>query len=482
MTRRAFRSLLFVIPVFLLLLAAVLVRPTLPSLATSTSITLSLTFGPPTSIVQVKGKGFKASETVTLTFDTTQGGSVKASTTGSFSATIAVPSSAQPGNHFVQARGKSSGYFARAIFLVQTDWVQFGFNRERTRFNVFENVINTSNVSNLTQDWIATPGDVNYSSPAVANGIVYIGSYDGELYAFNAVTGTQVWSYNIGYTITSSPAVANGIVYIGSGDGKLYAFNASSGVLLWSYTTGKAIYSAPLTANGVIYVSSEDGMVYTLNATSGALLWRYNTGTIIYCSPSLDNGVLYISSGTTLYALKATTGVRLWSYTASPLDYLGNVAITNGVAYVTSNNYNLNTYKISSLNSNTGRLIWSYDTGGEIYTSPAVGNGIVYIGTFDDKLYALNATAGALLWSYTTGGKIYSSVTIANGVVYIGSDRMYALNATTGTLLWTAFGGYFGYSSPAVANGVVYVGSDRLYAFYLSGKTPQPTPTPSPTP
>lgn len=185
MTRRAFRSMLFVIPIFLLLLAAVLVRPTLPSLATSTSITLLLTFGPPTSIVQVKGKGFKASETVTLTFDTTQVRSVKASTTGSFSTRITVPSTAQPGNHSVQARGKSSGYFAQATFLVQTDWVQFGFNRERTRFNVFENVINPSNVPNLTQDWVATPGgDVSYSSPAVANGVVYIGS-DAYLYAFH---------------------------------------------------------------------------------------------------------------------------------------------------------------------------------------------------------------------------------------------------------------------------------------------------------
>ena len=65
--------------------------------------------------------------------------------------------------------------------------------------------------------------------------------------------------------------------------------------------------------------------------------------------------------------------------------------------------------------------MWSYNTGGQVYSSPAVANGIVYVGSVNDTLYALNATTGALLWSYTTGNWIYSSPTVANGVVYIGS-------------------------------------------------------------
>jgi outer membrane protein assembly factor BamB len=59
----------------------------------------------------------------------------------------------------------------------------------------------------------------------VANGVVYIGSDDGKLYAFNASTGKPVGTTFTGYSIGSSPAVANGVVYIGSGDHKLYAFH-----------------------------------------------------------------------------------------------------------------------------------------------------------------------------------------------------------------------------------------------------------------
>ena len=62
------------------------------------------------------------------------------------------------------------------------------------------------------------------SSPAVANGVVYVGSCDNNVYALNASTGAELWSYTTGTMGVSSPAVANGVVYVGSDDGKVYAF------------------------------------------------------------------------------------------------------------------------------------------------------------------------------------------------------------------------------------------------------------------
>jgi len=53
---------------------------------------------------------------------------------------------------------------------------------------------------------------------------VYVGSYDDNVYALNASTGAKLWSYTTGGRVGSSPAVANGVVYIGSLDKKVYAF------------------------------------------------------------------------------------------------------------------------------------------------------------------------------------------------------------------------------------------------------------------
>ena len=64
----------------------------------------------------------------------------------------------------------------------------------------------------------------------MANGVVYVGSVDGNAYALNASTGAELWYYTTGIVRYSSPAVANGVVYVGSSDGNMYAF--SLGVVL----------------------------------------------------------------------------------------------------------------------------------------------------------------------------------------------------------------------------------------------------------
>jgi outer membrane protein assembly factor BamB len=53
--------------------------------------------------------------------------------------------------------------------------------------------------------------------------VVYVGSYDGNVYALNATTGANVWNFTTGASVYSSPAVANGVVYVGSYDGNVYA-------------------------------------------------------------------------------------------------------------------------------------------------------------------------------------------------------------------------------------------------------------------
>ncbi len=84
-------------------------------------------------------------------------------------------------------------------------------------------------------------------------------------------------------------------------------------------------------------------------------------------------------------------------------------------------------------------LEWSATTGGPVFrSSPAVVNGVVYVGSTDLRVHALNANTGATLWTATTGGPVISSPAVVNGVVYVGSTDLmvYALNATTGATLW----------------------------------------------
>ena len=74
------------------------------------------------------------------------------------------------------------------------------------RWNPYEHVLNVNNVGRLRRKWRYTTGDIVFSSPAVANGVVYVGSDDGNVYALNARTGKLVWTFPDGQY---SPVVAD---------------------------------------------------------------------------------------------------------------------------------------------------------------------------------------------------------------------------------------------------------------------------------
>ena len=110
------------------------------------------------------------------------------------------------------------------------------------------------------------PGGLD--SPAVTNDLVYVGGAGNgwELWALNSSDGSLNWKYQTGSNIwNSSPAVANGVVYFGSFDKTLYALNADTGAFLWSYITGDAIDSSPVVVDGVVYVGSDDHWVYAFS-------------------------------------------------------------------------------------------------------------------------------------------------------------------------------------------------------------------------
>jgi outer membrane protein assembly factor BamB len=180
----------------------------------------------------------------------------------------------------------------------------------------------------------ATSGGATYSAPAVANGTVYVGAWNGLLYAFDAAgatncsvsdntrTCTPLWTAIASNSIGGTPAVANGFVYIVSEDGTLSAFDAAgskncSGTVtaktctpLWASASGGSGYdtsSSPAVANGVVYFSSTNGGTYGYDAagstnctvsggiTTCAPLWGAVTGYIGGGSPAIVNGVIYIN-------------------------------------------------------------------------------------------------------------------------------------------------------------------------------------------
>jgi outer membrane protein assembly factor BamB len=128
--------------------------------------------------------------------------------------------------------------------------------------------------------WRANMGGQYPSAPAVANRIVFIGnggyvnyprSGPSKLFAFPTQCGTAgetcppLWVGTIGGYFATSPAVGNGVVYIGADNGRVYAFPAKCGSneakcrALWTYEMGSTWLYDPVIANGTVYVGSNLG-------------------------------------------------------------------------------------------------------------------------------------------------------------------------------------------------------------------------------
>ncbi len=217
----------------------------------------------------VQGTGFPPNELVDLFLDTDDLVLGDTDGAGAFTQTLKVPRYAEPGVHWITARSQAGGT-AQKSFTIRTNWTQFHYGPRHQGCNPYETVLSPSTVAGLNEAWrYTTGGSITYSSPAVPNGVVYVGSFNGKLYALNASTGTEKWHYITGTAIYSSPAVANGVVYVGSNDKNLYALNASTGNLLWSSTAGDAITSSPAIVDGEVYVGSYDYALYAYSLDPG---------------------------------------------------------------------------------------------------------------------------------------------------------------------------------------------------------------------
>jgi eukaryotic-like serine/threonine-protein kinase len=317
--------------------------------------------------------------------------------------------------------------------------------------------------------WAFPTGRPVASSPTVVNGVLYVSSWNSSIYALDAGTGQKKWAFSTGGIVDSSPTVVNSVLYVGSEDSSVYAIDTSTGQQRWAFPTGQSVVSSPTVVNGTLYVSSRDGNMYALDANTGQQDWVFPTGDAVASSPTVINGVLYIGSGDhNVYAIDASTGQQKW---VSPTGALVRSAPTmvNGVVYVGSEDSS-----VYAIDAYTGQQKWVFPTRGPVDPSPMVVNGVVYIGSGDHNVYAIDASTGQQKWAFSTGNVVSSAPIAVNGVLYIGSGdhNVYAIDASTGQQKWAFPTGGSVQFSPTVVNGVLYVGSwdGKVYALTLPGQ------------
>lgn len=358
------------------------------------------------------------------------------------------------------------------ILFVVNNEVVFG-QQEKSTVNVFQNRVfkgeNYKPLGNLK--WAFKTNGKIFSSPIVHDGVVYIGSEDGNLYAIDEKTGKTHWKFKTGGAVHSSPAIFKNVVYIGSFDGYYYAVDSKTGKLKWKFKTGGEQWSGeigflglkpadrymddlwdfflsspvinPDKQNPSVFFGSSDGNVYALNANTGELKWKFGVKGSFHCSPVLYKNTLYVGSwDANLYAIDITTGKERWKFeTVAKTGFKGiesSVAVANGLVY-----FGARDPFLFALNADTGKLVWKYDAAYSwIISSPVVANDVLYVGTSDTyALLGLDAKTGKELFKFKANGYVYSSPAIAGDTAYFGdfTGNFFAVNTKSLGKEWNSF-------------------------------------------
>jgi outer membrane protein assembly factor BamB len=308
-------------------------------------------------------------------------------------------------------------------------------------------------------------------TPAIVDGIAYIGDLDGEVYALDLKTGTKKWTYETESGFIASPAVKDGLLYIGDYDGRLHCLDIKDGKLKWAFESNAEIDACVNFYKENIVFGSQDATLYCLNAKSGKLAWKHEINDQIRCSPTIVGNRTFVAGCDSLLHVidldkgEEVANVPIESPTMATPAVLGDHVFfgTEGGAFFSVN------WK------GDAKIDWTFAderASQPFRSSAAVTKDRVVFGGRTKKVYALNPSDGKEVWHFATRQRVDCSPVIVGNRVFVGASdgRLYGLDLKNGDKLWEfeASGGFSG--SPAVADGRMVIATDRGVVYCFGAK------------
>jgi outer membrane protein assembly factor BamB len=243
----------------------------------------------------------------------------------------------------------------------------------------------------------------------------------------------------------------------------------------------RAIYGDIGVADGgeTALVAAYRGMLFSLDVSTGGTRWVRDVGSEIVGGVAVSGDLLYVGTkGDRLFAFDVATGERMHEFKAKG-EIWSTPVIVDGTLYLTSLDGT-----VYALSPDLQETLWTFDAAKSgIAGNVAVVDGVAYAGSFDNKLYAIDAATGAMKWSIEADNWFWATPVVADGIVYAASldGKVYAVRASDGSPAWDApyDAGAVIRSAPVIAGeGLVVASRDaRLHKLDLqTGQAIEGTP------
>ncbi len=325
------------------------------------------------------------------------------------------------------------------------------------------------NVANVSPDqmikplWVFRCEDEVRGSPSYDLGMIFIGSYDNNLYGLDAALGEFRWKYPTDGGIVTRPFISNDLVFAGSEDGRLYAVSAKTGRLAWSHQVEKPIRSSPWVVDGHVYFGADDGYLHSINVLSTGRVFRFDAGDAIRSSPAMSSEFIYFGNEDGDFFCIDYHGQLKWRFRAKRA-ITSSALVSQGMVYVTSLDSTL-----YALDAKSGWVLWRFRMLKGSVSTPCRKDNYIYVGSADGHIYCLDANNAKEIWNFETGHQVSGSPVVYKDAIYCGSadGMMYSLDYKTGRVRWKFVTGGPITSSPVVVNDIVYFGSTDHLVYAL---------------
>jgi outer membrane protein assembly factor BamB len=270
--------------------------------------------------------------------------------------------------------------------------------------------------------------------PAVFNGVAYVADKYGDVRAIRLEDRKVLWDIQKDHrdvgppTDVTAPVYSNGRVFVAFEGGFLAALDSATGEVAWKRDLHSHLESSPLVIGDTLYVGSDKSHLFAIDTANGKVRWQFTAPSPIKASPSFDRGRIFVGdySGT-MYCLDSVHGKVVWQTDTTKIPPGGTGGFYSSPAIAFGKVYDgRDDGTIYAFDARTGKKAWSFETGDDVYGSPAVAKvpktpPTVYIGSYDSHLYALRAADGKEEWKFDVGGQVPGTATVIGHTVYTSS-------------------------------------------------------------
>jgi outer membrane protein assembly factor BamB len=274
---------------------------------------------------------------------------------------------------------------------------------------------------------------------ALDGGQLYVATGYGTVVALNPGSGAAIWTKRIGDPIRSSPTAAGGRVYFVSTDNVMHCLNGTTGDEVW---TARGLPQAatllsnvsPAVGKTIVIAPYPAGDIAAYQIGSGQAAWNdslarvsENTAAGILADPArpvIDHGVVFaVSHGGKMIASSEATGERLWTRTLTSTQMPWVAGDTVYVVDITG--------KLLALARADGKVRWITELPtSSRWSGPVLAGGKLWLVSADGLLVGADARSGTVGPQVALGTEVYVSPIVAGGRMYILTDnaRLIALN------------------------------------------------------